>query len=144
MAKPVIRKPSAPAKPPAPPKKPLRAPFVLHSREEFLRDLAGVVGFAVAALVLFLGIGILGYHLIVGLGWIDSLLNASMILTGMGPVDRMGTQGAKVFASLYAIIGGAVYPALTALVLYPIVHRMMKTLHIQALSATSGPAEDDE
>ncbi len=125
-------------------KKTKPAPFVLHPRKEFLRDLARVVGFALAALVLFLGIGILGYHAIVGLDWIDSLLNASMILTGMGPVDRMGTDGAKVFASLYAIVGGAVYPALTALVLYPIVHRMMKTLHIQALSSVSGPAGDDE
>ncbi len=55
-----------------------------------------------------------------------------MILTGMGPVDAMPDNPSKIFASGYAIFGGAVYPAMTALILYPFVHRMMVILHLQA------------
>lgn len=118
-------------------------PISLHSPSEFRWYLLRFIGFAVGLLVLFLGIGMLGYHFIVGLGWIDSLLNASMILTGMGPVNQMPNDAAKIFASLYAIFGGAVYPALTAIVLYPIVHRMMKVLHLQALAAADPTGADD-
>jgi hypothetical protein len=50
----------------------------------------------------------------------------------MGPVDDMPDDASKLFASLYAIFGGAVYPAVTALVLYPFLHRMLTVLHIQA------------
>lgn len=117
--------------------------IVLHSPAAFRRHMLQFLGVAVGLLLAFLGVGIVGYHLIVGLGWMDSLLNASMILAGMGPVDPMPDDGAKLFASLYAIVSGAVYPALTALVLYPIVHRMMKILHLQALN-TASEADEDE
>ena len=64
-----------------------------------LRSLA-----AAASIILpSLGLGVLGYHFVGRLGWIDALLNASMILTGMGPVDTMQTTGAKLFASCYAL-----------------------------------------
>ena len=62
----------------------------------------GVLGFG-------LGGGIVGYHYIAGLSWIDSLLNASMILGGMGPVDPVKTEAAKIFASLYALFSGLVF-----------------------------------
>lgn len=104
----------------------------LRSVAEFRRHVAGFIGFALAFLVLSLGVGMMGYHWIVGLSWIDSLLNAAMILTGMGPVSPMPDDGSKLFASAYAIFGGAVYPAVTAIVLYPFLHRMMTILHLQA------------
>ena len=104
----------------------------LRSAPEFRRHVAGYVGFALVFVVLSLGLGMAGYHWIVGLSWIDSLLNAAMILTGMGPVDAMPDDASKLFASLYAIFGGAVYPAVTALVLYPFLHRMMTVLHLRA------------
>lgn len=104
----------------------------LRSAAEFRRHVAGFVGFALGFLVLSLGIGMAGYHWIVGLGWIDSLLNAAMILTGMGPVSQMPDDPSKLFASAYAIFGGAVYPAVTAIVLFPFLHRMMSILHLQA------------
>jgi len=111
-----------------------RTPIRIRSRGEFLRHVGWFLTFAVGFLVLSLGLGVLGYHGIVGLDWIDSLLNASMILTGMGPVAAMPDDASKLFASLYAIFGGAVYPAMTALILYPFVHRMMAVLHLQAQS----------
>ncbi len=109
-----------------------RSRLRLKTPQEFRWHLIQIAGFAVAFLVVSLGLGILGYRWFAGLGWIDSFFNASMILTGMGPVDPMPTDGAKIFASLYAIYGGAVYPALTAVVLYPFVHRMMVALHLQS------------
>lgn len=75
-------------------------------------------------------IGIAGYHWIAGLGWIDSLLNASMILGGMGPVNQLTTRGAKIFASAYALFSGLVFIAIMGVVLAPIVHRMLHKFHI--------------
>jgi hypothetical protein len=91
----------------------------------FMRRLAlssllalGIVFFALAA-------GVAGYHSFAGLGWIDSLLNASMILTGMGPVDPMKTTTAKLFASAYALFSGFVFLSAVAVVLTPVFHRVL-------------------
>jgi hypothetical protein len=74
-------------------------------------------------------IGIAGYRWIAGLGWADSLLEASMILGGMGPVNPVTTTGAKIFASGYALFSGLVFIALIGIVLAPAVHRMLHTFH---------------
>src|ERR1700750_2495558 len=102
----------------------------LLSTAKFLRRVARhwLAGFGVLAFGL--GGGILGYHLIAGLGWIDSLLNASMILGGMGPVDPLPNNGAKVFASLYALFSGLVFIGVLALLLAPFIHRVMHKLHM--------------
>ncbi|MCX5804023.1 MAG: hypothetical protein NTU69_10930 [Proteobacteria bacterium] len=81
----------------------------------------------VSAVVLFMGIA--GYHWIAGLGWVDSLLEASMILGGMGPVNPVTTTGAKIFASGYALFSGLVFIALIGIVLAPVVHRMLHKFH---------------
>ncbi|NAZ35229.1 hypothetical protein GT358_00180 [Rubellimicrobium sp. CFH 75288] len=111
----------------------------LHSRAEFARRVARFVAVAAGFLAVALGIGVLGYHELAGLGWVDSFLNAAMILGGMGPVDPMPHDAAKLFAGIYALVGGAVYPAVAALILYPLVHRMMAVLHIRARA----PEEDE-
>ena len=74
--------------------------------------------------------GILGYHAIASLGWIDSLLNASMILTGMGPVDPMKTDSAKIFASAYALFSGVVFLSAVGVVVAPIFHRILHKFHM--------------
>jgi hypothetical protein len=107
-------------------------PLRLHTRAEFAGRLLRFGLVAVAFLGLSLGVGVVGYRAFAGLSWVDAVLNASMILTGMGPVDAMPDDRAKLFASAYAIFGGAVYPAVAAIILYPLVHRMMAVLHIQA------------
>jgi hypothetical protein len=121
-------------------KHPPLPPLVAHSPAEFRRDLLQYLAIALGLLVLFLGVGILGYRQIVGLSWIDSLLNASMILGGMGPLDPVPNDAGKLFASAYALFSGAAYPALTALVLYPVVQRMMRVLHLRALAASAEQA----
>jgi len=84
-----------------------------------------------------LGMGVLGYHLLARINWIDSLLNASMILSGMGPVSNLHGTTAKLFASAYALYSGVVYLAVSAVLLYPLVERLLKILHLQALNTPS-------
>jgi hypothetical protein len=87
--------------------------------------------YALLLLVFSLGIGVLGYHYLANLGWIDSLLNASMILTGMGPVDRLETDTAKIFASIYSIFSGVIFLTTVAVFLSPLVHRLLHLLHVE-------------
>lgn len=74
--------------------------------------------------------GVLGYHLIEGLPWLDALLNAAMLLGGMGPVDRLATDGGKLFASMYALFSGLVFISVTGVLLAPVAHRMLHKFHV--------------
>lgn len=76
-------------------------------------------------LMISLLIGVVGYHHFFNIPWLDSLVNASMILTGMGPVDRAISDGAKWFSSLYAIYSGVTFLTSVAVILSPIVHRFL-------------------
>ncbi len=89
--------------------------------------------FLLAFILVFfsLGIGILGYYFIANLNFIDSLLNASMILTGMGPVNAMPTNASKIFASFYSIYSGVAFLSSIAVFLSPALHRIMHKLHIE-------------
>jgi hypothetical protein len=89
---------------------------------------------AVAATILLgsLGLGVCGYHYLEGLPWIDSLLNASMILGGMGPVDTLKTNAGKIFASLYALYSGLALISIAGLMLTPVVHRFFHKFHLEA------------
>ena len=77
-----------------------------------------------------LWVGILGYHYFEGIGWIDSLLNASMILGGMGPVNELHTDSGKIFASMYALFSGIIFLVTVAIIIAPAVHRFLHRLHI--------------
>jgi hypothetical protein len=77
-----------------------------------------------------LGIGVLGYHFTEHLPWLDALLNASMILGGMGPVDPIRTAGGKSFASLYALFSGLVLIGAASILLAPLLHRLLHRLHL--------------
>ena len=78
-----------------------------------------------------LGLGILGYHYIAGFNWVDSLLDASMILTGMGPVGVLTSTAAKVFASAYALFSGVVFISATGILLAPVFHWVLHRFHIE-------------
>ena len=105
----------------------------LLSTPKFLKRVARhwVAGFGV--LGLGLGAGILGYHYIVGCNWIDSLLNASMILGGMGPVGEplKTSAGAKIFASFYALFSGLAFIGIVSVLLAPFVHRLLHRIHAE-------------
>src|SRR5204862_7801075 len=74
---------------------------------------------------------LVGDHYIGGLSWIDSLLNASMILGGMGPVDLLHSDAAKLFASGYALFSGLAFVGIAGLMIGPFVHRLLHRFHIE-------------
>ena len=96
----------------------------------FRKRMVPSVAVAGGLIVTALFIGISGYHWIAGFGWIDSLLEASMILGGMGPVNPLTTTGAKLFASGYALFSGLVFIAVMGVTLAPITHMMLHKFHV--------------
>ena len=86
-----------------------------------------LIAFAVVGVSLSLGT--MGYHVFGELEWIDALLNASMILAGMGPVDPMNSVGGKLFATFYCLFSGIVFLTLMAIILAPIYHRFLHNFH---------------
>ncbi|HXG64994.1 MAG TPA: hypothetical protein VNO70_07790 [Blastocatellia bacterium] len=96
----------------------------------FLKRLAASLAMAGALVAVALSVGVAGYHWLAGLGWIDALLNAAMILGGMGPVDPLRTDAAKLFASGYALFSGLVFIAIMGIVLSPVAHRMLHKFHL--------------
>jgi hypothetical protein len=86
-----------------------------------------------------LGIGVVGYRITAHLSWLDSLLNASMILTGMGPVDAMQSVSSKLFASFYALYSGIVFLSSIAVLLAPVLHRVIHKLQLDSHRAKQEP-----
>ena len=76
-------------------------------------------------------IGAVGYRGFEHMSWIDAMLNAAMILGGMGPVNALQTDGGKIFASLYALFSGVVFLLSVGVLLAPLVHRLMHQFHLQ-------------
>lgn len=95
----------------------------------FLRRIQRHLSLALAILAVTLGLGVLGYHLLEDLPWVDALLNASMILGGMGPVDTLHTTAGKLFASAYALFSGVVFLTTAGILLAPFMHRLMHRFH---------------
>jgi hypothetical protein len=102
----------------------------LAPRSIFIKRIVGSLGIALCVIAAALTIGIAGYHFIAGFNWIDSLLEASMILGGMGPVNEMHGDGPKIFASIYALFSGLIVIALMGIMLSPVVHRVMHKFHV--------------
>ncbi|RLS34074.1 MAG: hypothetical protein DWH79_05455 [Planctomycetota bacterium] len=102
----------------------------LLPRHTFAWRVVWHVALASALVAAALGIGVLGYHRFEGLDWIDALLNASMILGGMGPVDTLRTPSGKYFASFYALFSGLLFVGAASIIVAPFVHRIMHRLQI--------------
>jgi hypothetical protein len=98
----------------------------------FRRRMLGSLALAVAVIGGSLAIGILGYHYYGGLAWLDALVNASMILGGMGPVDPMTRPAGKWFASAYALYSGIALLTSVGLIFAPAVHRFLHAFNIDA------------
>jgi hypothetical protein len=103
----------------------------LLSRTELAKRLAQNALLGLGLIVVSLAIGVVGYHVTAGLGWVDALLNAAMILTGMGPVDQLTTDGAKLFASFYALFSGVAFLSIVAVLMAPLVHRFLHRFHLE-------------
>jgi hypothetical protein len=102
----------------------------LLSAAKFARRVIRHFILALLILALGLGIGVLGYHCLERLNWIDALLNASMILGGMGPVDTPHSSAAKIFASGYALFSGLVFISIASLIVAPFAHRILHRFNL--------------
>ena len=114
-----------------------RKPFIfetlekpLLSRRDFLYRQARFFGFSFSILAVSMGIGVVGYHTLCGLSWVDSFLNASMILTGMWPVDKVTGSGGKLFAAFYALFSGVAFLSFAAVLFAPLFHRFLHKFHL--------------
>ena len=92
-----------------------------------------VTNFGIGGIILLicLLIGITGYHYFAKISWLDSLHNASMILSGMGPVVVINTVSGKIFSSMYALFSGVVFITNIGIMIAPAVHRFFHKLHLQ-------------
>ena len=97
----------------------------------FAQRMLYAVGVSLGLVLPALGIGIAGYHWINQLDWVDSLLEASMILGGMGPVNPLRSNAAKIFASGYALFSGLVLIGVMGIILTPITHRVLHKFHAE-------------
>jgi hypothetical protein len=103
----------------------------LLPRTAFLQRVAVHAAMGLLLVFVSLSIGIIGYHHIAGLAWIDALLNAAMIMGGMGPVDALTSNNAKIFASIYALYCGLILLVSVGIIFAPVFHRILHKLHIQ-------------
>ena len=108
-----------------------RASDPLARRAVFLRRVGANLALALVLVAVSLAVGMLGYHFLGGLAWIDAFLNASMIESGMGPVDVLTAPPAKLFAGLYALYSGLALIATAGLILAPILHRFLHRFHLE-------------
>ena len=103
----------------------------LASNKVFYKRMAW--NFTISSIILCfcLLIGIIGYHYLAPANWIDALHNASMILSGMGPVIEIKTISGKLFSSFYALFSGIVFVTNIGIILAPAIHRLYHSLHIE-------------
>ena len=103
----------------------------LLSRRRFFRRL--INNFIIAFFIIFcsLAIGMSGYKYTENMSWVDAYINASMILSGMGPVSSLHTTAGKIFAGTYALFSGIIFLIVMAIILAPIVHRFLHKFHGQ-------------
>ncbi len=113
----------------------------LIPRTAFIVRIIIYICFALGIVLVSLAIGIVGYHTFEGLSWIDSTVNAAMILGGMGPVNELHTNAGKLFAAAYALFSGIVFLIAVAVILAPVIHRFFHRFHLQSDSDDSSKDE---
>ncbi len=103
----------------------------LISRKNYYKRLKDNFLLSIAIILISLALGVGGYMLFANLSFVDAVLNASMILGGMGPVDVLHTDAAKYFASFYALFSGITLITTVGILFAPMVHRMMHRFHLE-------------
>ena len=113
----------------------------LLPRRAFLARLARASGIGLILVAICLVIGILGYHGFEKLSWVDAVANAAMILSGMGPMATLQTNGGKIFAGCYALFSGLAFITIIGIVLSPVAHRCLHKFHLD-VSAEKNKGRD--
>lgn len=104
----------------------------LLPRRLFLRRLAKYALISLGIIVISLVVGMIGYNVLEGFSWVDSFLNAAMLMGGMGPVSALHTDGGKIFAGIYAMYCGIVELVAIAIFAAPIFHRFLHHFHLES------------
>jgi len=102
----------------------------LLPREKYIRRVLQYIALSIGIIGASLAIGVLGYHYLEGLSWIDALVNAAMLLGGMGPVNPLHTTAGKIFASFYALFSGMILLVAVGVLIAPIFHRFLHRFHL--------------
>ena len=102
----------------------------LISGRLFARRVARSLAAGALIITVSLSVGMLGYHWLEKMAWIDAFANAAMILSGMGPLEPLKTDGGKLFAGLYAIYSGLAVILIAGVVFAPVVHRFLHRFHL--------------
>jgi len=103
----------------------------LLPRKEYFRRVARHAAMGVVVIIVSLLIGMTGYHAFEKLSWIDAFVNASMILSGMGPVATLQTDAGKIFAGCYALYSGIALISELGIIFAPVIHRFLHKFHLE-------------
>jgi hypothetical protein len=102
----------------------------LISQHRFIRRLILTTFIGLGTLAVWVLVGMVGYHSLARLPWVDAFLNAAMIVGGMGPVDILQNSPAKVFAGVYAILSGVLFLSVFGFLVAPVFHRFLHRFHL--------------
>ena len=108
----------------------------LLPRRQFFARLARSAWFGLLIIVGALGIGMIGYHVFEKMSWLDAFANASMILSGMGPLGELKTSAGKLFAGCYALFSGVAFLTSVGILFAPVVHRFLHKFHVEHSAKT--------
>jgi hypothetical protein len=103
----------------------------LLPRNVFYQRMARHAAIGLAVIVVSLGMGMIGYHVLEKLPWVDAFLNAAMILSGMGPVASLQTEAGKIFAGFYALYSGIALISILGIIFAPVIHRFLHKFHLE-------------
>jgi hypothetical protein len=103
----------------------------LLPRREYYRRVVHHAALGIMVIAFSLGIGMIGYHTFEKLPWIDAFVNAAMILSGMGPVATLQTDGGKFFAGCYALFSGIALITILGIIFAPVIHRFLHKFHLE-------------
>ncbi|MGL5743223.1 MAG: hypothetical protein ACRCXC_12160 [Legionella sp.] len=113
----------------------------LMTPENVYQHMARNAFFGVIATAAALFIGMLGYHVFENMAWVDAFMNASMILSGMGPATNLVTVPGKLFAGFYALFSGLAFIAIMVIILSPMIHQFFRKIHLESQTMYSDAQE---
>ncbi|MCX5758200.1 MAG: hypothetical protein NTU83_06780 [Candidatus Hydrogenedentes bacterium] len=114
----------------------------LLSRVAFVWRVACHAGVAFGIVAAALGLGIVGYRFTEGMPWIDAIVNAAMILGGMGPVGELHTDAGKLFAAAYALFAGLLFIVVVGVLFAPVFHRFLHRFHLNMADEDAQEGKD--
>ncbi len=103
----------------------------LATSSVYLKRILINLAWTTAVLFVSLSIGVVGYKYLAPMNWIDALHNASMILSGMGPVVVIQTNAGKLFSSFYALFSGVVFITNIGILIAPVAHRFFHKMNLE-------------